>query len=273
MTDHRSRQHIILLEKNPCVPVANLILCNPDVICCHVLRLNIARPPHFCPRRYAARLQSLHACVWLGSKSEPVRAILAPIVTRLLPIRSQPRSDVQLQPCPPRILHQSNREFLMGERPEQCPLGDATSRQFPGPTLTAAGGTIAMSAGRRDTPSPSHDGIGLEGQPRPPLAVLPQSEAELSSRRSGVAMPDATTCTMDLPPPQVMSGGGQQDDAVTDGRGENGEQTIQVRRSLGSNSREIYLLNSHCGNGMIQHGRCFRQDSSTIQFQRGHAPF
>ncbi|XP_044453000.1 uncharacterized protein [Triticum aestivum] len=157
----------------------------------------------------------------------------------------------------------------MAERPERCPPGDATSRQFPGPTLTAAGGTIAMSADRRNTPSPLHDGIGLEGQPRPPLAVLPQSEAELSSRKSGVAMPEshtvawnddhggstsglhhvnlvddnsrcfklyrpsytmseATTCTMDLPPPQVMSGGGQQDDAVTDGRGENGEQTIQV---------------------------------------------
>ena len=146
-----------------------------------------------------------------------------------------------------------------------------------------------MSAGRRDTPSPSHDGIGLEGQPRPPLAVLPQSEAKLSWRRSGLAMPEshtatlndyhggstsglhhvnvvdessrcsnlyrpsytmseATTCTMDLPPPQVMSGGGQQDDAVTDGRGENGEQTIQVRRSLGSNSSEIYLFTLRYGN-------------------------
>src|SRR5215216_3484975 len=31
-------------------------------------------------------------------------------------------------------------------------------------------------------------------------------------------MPDTTTCTMDLPPPQVMSIEGQQDDAVADGR-------------------------------------------------------
>lgn len=148
----------------------------------------------------------------------------------------------------------------MAERPEQCPPRDATSRQFPGPMLTAAGRTTTMSAGRPNTSSSSHDRI-----------VLSQSEAELQSRRSGVAMPesdtiaskdchggstsdlhhvnlvdensrssnlycpssmmsDATTCTMDLPPPQVMSGEGQQDDVVADGRGADGEQTMQVNK-------------------------------------------
>ncbi|XP_044436590.1 protein FAR1-RELATED SEQUENCE 5-like [Triticum aestivum] len=107
----------------------------------------------------------------------------------------------------------------MAEQPEQCPPRDATSRQFPGPKLTAAGGTIAMSSGRPSASSPLHDRI-----------VLSRSEAELQSRRSGVAIPDATTCIMDLPPPQVMSTESQQDDTVADDRGASREQTLQVNK-------------------------------------------